>query len=66
MHRLAPKEIQVTLADGKVLDFQTALGDKITLHEVNTQQKGDDTVHIHYYQVLIVAKEDRHDGYQER
>lgn len=58
-----PQEVQITMADGQVMDFLSSEGDKITLHDVRTQQKGDDNIEIHYYQVLIVAKENRHDGY---
>lgn len=54
-----PLEVQVTLTTGKVLDFQTVLGDKISLTTTNTvvKQKGEPEEPVVYHTLVIVPKE---------
>ena len=56
------KEVQIILEDGSVMDFLSSAGDKITMHNDDTQLRGDDHVAVKYYTVVIVAKEDVYDA----
>lgn len=55
-----PREVQITLADGRVMDFQTSLGDKITLTTTDTRIPSvyQPERPIRYYTLIIVPKED--------
>lgn len=56
-----PTEVQITFADGRVMDFQAALGDTIGMQEVDTQiGKGPNAIPHKYYTLTLVEgqKED--------
>lgn len=52
----SPVEVQITLATGKVLDFQTGLGDKITLNKVSTVRDVPMQATCLYYTLVITPK----------
>jgi hypothetical protein len=50
-----PIEVQVTLANGKVLDFKKNLGDTIGMQNIDTQiGKGHGATPHHYYTLTLV------------
>lgn len=57
-----PREVQIIMNDGSVLDFISSAGDKIMMHRDDTQLKGTDHVEVKYYTVIIVPKEDVYDA----
>jgi hypothetical protein len=48
-----PKEVQITLADGSVLDFQVALGDQIVLNRVDTYIESIPPKSVLYYTLQV-------------
>lgn len=53
MRQKMPREVQITLDDGSVLDFKVSLGDQIVLNDVETYKKEIPPVPVHYYTLLI-------------
>ena len=57
MARLKAKQVQITLENGKVLDFNTNLDDTVIVDEINTQETGTSAaspITIRYYVVRVV------------